>query len=112
MIDLSDGLGGDVGHLAAASRVGVAIALDALPVHPTVLEVAPLLDQAPAVFAGLGGEDYELLVTLPGGWRGAEDFVADTGTRITRIGELVEAPGLQLTLHGEAIILPGYTHRI
>jgi thiamine-monophosphate kinase len=112
MIDLSDGIGGDAGHLAAASQVGVAIALDALPVHPTVLEVAPLLGQAPAVFAGLGGEDYELLVAMPGGWHGADEFAADTGTRITRIGDLVEHPGLWLTLRGEAITLPGYTHRI
>lgn len=112
MIDLSDGLGGDAGHLAAASQVGVAITLDALPVHPAVREVAPLLDQALSVFAGLGGEDYELLVTLPHGWNGAEDCEVATGTQITMIGEIVEASGLQLTLRGEAITLPGYTHRI
>lgn len=112
MIDLSDGLGGDAGHLAAGSRVGVAITLDALPVHPAVLEVAPLLDQAPSIFAGLGGEDYELLVTMPRGWPGAGDLEVDTGTRITLIGAIIETPGLQLMLHGEAITLPGYTHRI
>ena len=112
MIDLSDGLGGDAGHLAAASNLGVSIVLDALPVHPAVLAVAPLLDQAPPVFAGLGGEDYELLVTLPRGWNGAADCEAETGTRITLIGEIVETPGLAFTFLGKPLTLPGYTHRI
>ena len=112
MIDISDGIGGDAGHLAAASNVGVSITLDALPVHPAVLEVAPLLNQAPSVFAGLGGEDYELLVTLPQGWAGAADCEAESGTRITLIGEIVDTPGLRFTLHGRDGTLPGYTHRI
>jgi thiamine-monophosphate kinase len=112
MIDLSDGLGGDAGHLAAASDLGLAITLESLPVHPAVLAVAPLLDQSPSVFAGLGGEDYELLLTLPPGWNGAADCEAETATRITRIGEVVAAPGLHVTLHGKATTLPGYTHRI
>jgi len=92
--------------------VGVSITLDALPVHPAVLEVAPLLNQAPSVFAGLGGEDYELLVTLPQGWAGAADCEAESGTRITLIGEIVDTPGLRFTLHGRDVTLPGYTHRI
>ncbi len=112
MIDISDGIGGDAGHLAAASSVGVAIALDALPVHPAVLAVAPLLNQPPSVFAGLGGEDYELLVTLPRGWSGVADCEAETGTRITLIGEIVESPGLHFSLLGKDVTLPGYTHRI
>src|SRR5206468_728083 len=55
LIDLSDGLSGDAGHLAAASRVGVEIALERVPCWPGV-------DPLSAVASG---EEYELLVAMP-----------------------------------------------
>lgn len=112
MIDISDGLGGDAGHLAAASGVGLAIVLDALPIHPAANPVAPLLEQSPSVFAGLGGEDYELLVTMPADWADVVNFEAETATRITAIGQVVAAPGVHLSLCAEPIDIPGFIHRI
>ncbi len=55
MIDISDGLAGDAGHLAAASGVGVAIELERVPCWPGVTPLA----------AVRSGEEYELLVAMP-----------------------------------------------
>src|SRR6059036_1781265 len=55
MIDISDGLAGDAGHLAAASGVGIAIELERIPGWPGVTPLA----------AAQSGEEYELLVAMP-----------------------------------------------
>jgi thiamine-monophosphate kinase len=65
MIDVSDGLGGDARHLAAAGGGRLVIDLDQIPIDPPVFAEAVMAGEPPPVFAGRGGEDYELLVTLP-----------------------------------------------
>jgi thiamine-monophosphate kinase len=112
MLDLSDGLGGDAGHLAAASGVGLRLELDRVPVHPAVAPVAARLGVPPEVFAAEGGEDYELLVTLPAGFAGAEPFEAATGVSLTRIGEVEAGATAQFLLNGRPADLRGYVHRI
>jgi thiamine-monophosphate kinase len=101
MMDLSDGLAGDAGHIAAASGVAIDIELDLLPVHPAVTGA----DRA--LFAAAGGEDYELLVTLPG------TFTAEqvAGVPLTRIGSVSEGKGVWLLREGKAVGLPqSYNH--
>lgn len=65
MMDISDGLAGDLGHLCRLSNVGAQIYQDKLPIdHQTIL-VAEQFGAAPETYALHGGEDYELLMTVP-----------------------------------------------
>lgn len=90
MMDLSDGLATDLGQLARESGVGAVIHLAALPIAEATREVARGLGCDPTAWAVGGGEDYELLITVPAA-RAAElamQVAAVTGTPLTRIGEI------------------------
>ncbi len=61
-IDVSDGLLGDVGKLAQASRCGVEIELDSVPVSAALVEATG--NARARALALTGGEDYELCFTV------------------------------------------------
>lgn len=91
MIDLSDGLAGDLRHLAAASGLDARVEAEALPVAPALARMP--LAQRLALAAG-GGDDYELCFTAP---RCAQDAVLSAGTGcdvpVTRIGTMTAIRG-------------------
>jgi len=87
MIDVSDGLVQDVGHVCAASRVGAELELARVPVAPACRRA---LGAAASRFAATAGEDYELVVIAPPGARAALGRLAPRlGCRLTRIGHIV-----------------------
>lgn len=100
-IDVSDGLGIDAGRIARASGVRVALEAERLPLSAPLLAFAAMDDRDPLELALAGGDDYELLFTVPTGREEALEAAAETaGIAVTRIG-VVEA-GSGAVLRGPA----------
>jgi thiamine-monophosphate kinase len=64
MLDVSDGLVADLGHICEASDAGATISLPQLPLSPAAQQLAAADPDLPARFA-TAGDDYELLFTAP-----------------------------------------------
>jgi thiamine-monophosphate kinase len=113
MIDVSDGLAADAGHLAAASEVSLRIAADSLPLAEGVSEVAAAAGLDPLQLAASGGEDYELLAALPPERLDeAEAKIAKAGeTGLKKIGEVAPGRGAEIRLPGGSLLeAQGYDH--
>ncbi len=65
MIDISDGLFMDLGHICDESGVGAEIHSEMIPVSKPLLDTCKSLGENPLDFATMGGEDYLLLFTAP-----------------------------------------------
>lgn len=105
MIDLSDGLATDAGHLAGQSQVRLELSLRALPLAPGVTEVARQLDVDPRSFAATAGEDFELCVCVPPSAKSLAERVA----ALTWIGLVAEGPP-EATFVDAPTQLTGFEH--
>ncbi len=65
MIDLSDGLASEVLQICKASKCGARIYLDRIPIAKQTTQLAEEMHLDPVVAALNGGEDYELMFTVP-----------------------------------------------
>lgn len=65
MIDVSDGLASDLFHICNASKLGCKLYEEKIPIDPMTYETAREFGLDPTVCALSGGEDYELLFTVP-----------------------------------------------
>jgi thiamine-monophosphate kinase len=65
MIDVSDGLLADLGHIAAASGVGIDVKTARLDVPSRLTEVGTALGADPLKWVLTGGEDHALAATFP-----------------------------------------------
>ncbi len=63
MIDLSDGLARDLGHICRESGAGAIVDADRVPIHNDALELSQADRVDPLAHAIGDGEDYELLLT-------------------------------------------------
>ena len=65
MIDVSDGLSSEIMHICSQSKVGCKIYEDKLPLDPQVISTCEEFELDSTMVALSGGEDYELLFTVP-----------------------------------------------
>lgn len=98
VIDISDGLVADLGHICERSGVGAEIGFTAIPCST---ELLPLRAKAPVTRAILsGGDDYELCFTTPVDRRsGVEALSVQAGLALTRIGSIVAGSGVVVMDH-------------
>lgn len=87
MIDISDGLASEILHICKASNVGCKLYEDKIPIDPMTYETAREFGLDPTVCALNGGEDYELLFTIP---QSDYDKIKDQSD-ISVIGYITEA---------------------
>ena len=110
MIDVSDGLSSDLSHLCEESGVGAVLLSDAIPLSRSILRSAGQLNKSPLQYALSGGEDYELLFTMP---ESRMKILQGLNIPVTEIGMitkrksmiLVNAAGRKAALHPT-----GYNH--
>jgi thiamine-monophosphate kinase len=86
MIDISDGLVADLGHVATASRVAIDLDKGAFEVPPQMRDAAQALGTDPYQWVLGGGEDHALVATFPEGTTLPDGF--------TTIGRVVDGSGV------------------
>ncbi len=105
MIDVSDGIAGDLGHICKASSVGAEIYKQDIPIDRQVIHAARALKTSPYEFALNGGEDFELLYTVS-----AELAAKLPGTAIGTITEGSELHIIDRKTNQREPLKGGYQH--
>jgi thiamine-monophosphate kinase len=94
MIDLSDGLAGDLAEICRESKTGAIVQLSQLPINASIRELASAMDWDPEQLALYGGEDYHLLFTVSAEKRSEFLQIMDAEKIVVfEIGNLTAEPG-------------------
>jgi thiamine-monophosphate kinase len=112
-MDLSDGLADAVAQISAASGTGATLDPASLPLHPGARAWFASTGRDPVEACVAGGDDYELLFTVPRRARGRLRTVVGEarGVLVTRIGEMTAGSSVGLLRDGVLEPLPaGFTH--
>lgn len=86
MIDVSDGLLADLGHLAQASGVGIDVTKGVFEVPPPMRDAAAALGVDPYIWILTGGDDHPIAATFPAGVELPDEWLT--------IGRVVEGGGV------------------
>jgi len=107
MIDLSDGLGADAGHLARASEVKLEIEAAAVPLAPAAVAHSRATHREPWWLLS-GGEDYELLASIPPAQleQASAVVLSNGGVPLTQIGAVRAGAGVEIRLPGGQVLEP------
>ncbi|MEC7119278.1 MAG: thiamine-phosphate kinase [Pseudomonadota bacterium] len=94
MLDISDGLRQDLGHILQASRVGAVLDVLALPLDPILRNLS--LNQQ-VTYALVGGDDYELCFCIaPDAWQNVVQLADQHALAVTVVGRVTDSGTLQL----------------
>ncbi len=116
MLDLSDGLAGDLAHICQAGGVGARLCEDRLPRSPAFTNICAANKLSSDDLILGGGEDYELLFTSPPkDAKKISGLFRKAGSPVSHIGEITARPGeiVWVRSNGRESILPrsqGYDH--
>lgn len=113
MIDLSDGLGGDLCHLAEVSRVGFEIEIEKIPREKNFEVLCKKNHLSELSLMLSGGEDYELLLTVKAGQeKNFQNFIARHRIEAHYIGRATSSRKIIFREAGKKISakINGYTH--
>jgi thiamine-monophosphate kinase len=114
LIDVSDGLGTDLAHIAMASGVAITVDAGLVPFEPGLAEVAAAAGRDPLELALGAGEDYELAMTLPADrFDEVSGVVGRAGVRLSVLGRVSDGEGVRLVSDGSPVPMPhGFEHRV
>jgi thiamine-monophosphate kinase len=112
-MDISDGLIGDLAHICKASGVGARIEADKVPLSPSARAgIATGLAKLEDLITG--GDDYELLFTIPESRRSQLEALAKgDDVLLTVIGNIIEGQGVEVVDrvgHPISFSSQGYSH--
>jgi thiamine-monophosphate kinase len=102
LIDVSDGLVADLGHVLAASGVGALLDTARIPIHPEALRYARMSGQDALAAALSGGDDYRLLAVA-----GPSSVPLCESLGMTAIGAITARRGLAVLSGGKRVAVAG-----
>ncbi|MFO0725449.1 MAG: thiamine-phosphate kinase [Myxococcota bacterium] len=95
--DISDGLARDLERMLRSRGLGARVDRSAIPLSAAAQRVGPLLGVDPTAAAVLGGEDYELLITVaPSDGEALQAALDNVAIEITEIGEVTRGPRIEI----------------